>query len=92
MSKHKIIFYLEQDEDGYPGFGSETVWASDAEATGTYVTDNIPFFAKQATLGDIVMASRTEAGLVFENVITRSANSLIRVIVYNPWSSSSERS
>jgi hypothetical protein len=82
MSRHKIIFYVEQDEDDYPPFGVETVWASGSGSPGEYLIDNIPFFARQATLGDVVRANQSAAGLEFERVVTRSSNSLLRVIVY----------
>jgi len=55
MSHKTILFELEQDEDGYPPAELEGVWAIEF-ADGGYKIDNIPFFTRQATLGDIVEA------------------------------------
>lgn len=41
----KILFELEQDEDGYPPASTETLWASRA-GDGLFKIDNIPFFAR----------------------------------------------
>ena len=84
MAKHKIQFELQQDEDGYPPSGVESVWAVHADKPGQYVIDNIPFFARQATLDDVVHAEPTANGLTFVRVVRPSQNSLIRVVVYAP--------
>jgi hypothetical protein len=83
-AKSRITFHIEQDEDGYPPVTIETVWARRLGTSDEYVIDNLPFFARDATLGDVVRAKSTPSGLVFEEVVKWSPNSLIRVVVYDP--------
>lgn len=41
--KHiKVLFHLEQDEDGYPPFSIEGLWCKKT-GNGTYIVDNVPF-------------------------------------------------
>jgi hypothetical protein len=75
---NRIIFEIEQDEDGYPGVGAETVWATSV-GENTYKIDNIPFFVRDATLGDIIEATEINGVLAFKHTLSRSGNSLIRV-------------
>ncbi len=40
--KHiKVLFHLEQDEDGYPPFSIEGLWCKKA-SNDTYIVDNVP--------------------------------------------------
>ncbi len=43
-SRVKIVFELQQDEDGYPPVTRESLWATPTDG-GLYRLDNIPFFA-----------------------------------------------
>jgi hypothetical protein len=79
--RKKIIFPLEPDDDGYPPVGAERVWTREV-AEGQFVIDNIPFFATQATLDDVVEAHENEGVLEYTATLRRSGNSLIRVIYY----------
>lgn len=72
------MFEIEQDEDGYPGIGAETVWATPV-GEHTYKIDNIPFFVRDATLDDIVEVTETNGVLGYRRTVHRSGNSLIRV-------------
>lgn len=76
--KAKVSFSLSQDEDGYPPFTSESVWAI-YRSDNVYMLDNIPLFAREATVGDIVEATEIEGVLWFKALITSSGNSLLRV-------------
>ncbi|MCK6592214.1 MAG: DUF4265 domain-containing protein [Polyangiaceae bacterium] len=78
----KILFDLEPDEDGYPPIGSETVWATHIE-NNRYRLCNIPFFAREATLDDVVEVKEEGGVLVYKDIVQRSGNSLIRVIYHN---------
>lgn len=84
MAQRKITFNIVQDADGYPPFASESVWASSTENPYEYVVDNIPFFAREATLGDRIRARQIGNELVFETIVQKSSNSLVRVVVYDP--------
>lgn len=80
----KIIVPLEQDEDGYPPAGSERLWAIRA-GEGRYQIDNIPFFARDLALGDIVSAVPEEGAdegiLRYHQVLEPSGHSTFRILV-----------
>jgi hypothetical protein len=79
MGHRKVFFRIERDVDGFPPVAAEGVWARPTEA-GLYVVDNIPFFARAATLGDTV-AVETEGGrLWYRTTVQASANSLLQVL------------
>jgi hypothetical protein len=78
----KIRFRLVQDEDEYPPFAVESVWAI-KQPTGSYRIDNIPFFTRDATLGDTIAATEDEEGLWFSETIRPSTSSLLRVILFD---------
>ncbi len=79
----KVTFRLEQDEDGYPPFAVEDLWMSETEVPDEYVVNNIPFFARQATVGDRVRVVNTADGSWFDRVVAGSANSLLRAIFFD---------
>ena len=76
----KLKFCIEPDEDNYPPFRVESVWATPL-ANNTYQIDNIPFFAYDAADGDVVTAKLVEGELFFDTVVQPSGNSVVRVIV-----------
>ena len=79
----KVHFHLVQDEDGYPPVAVESVWAQLAARSGEYVIDNVPFFARDATLGDIVHTREVDGQLWFDDVAHHSQNSLVRVVFFD---------
>ena len=81
MSHHKVVFRIEKGEDGYPPFDLEGVWAEET-TDGGFVIDNIPFFARQATLGDVVEVRHTEGATFYLSTRQRSGNSLLRVVFF----------
>ncbi len=83
MSKVKIAFALAKDTDDYPPFDVESLWGTPTDVPLQYTIDNIPFFARQATLGDVVRVEWIDGRLEFADVVARSSNSLIRVVVYD---------
>lgn len=84
MSAIKITFPIVPDEDGYPPFTVEDVWASSTDVPLHFIVDNIPFFARQATLGDTVKIIESGEGFLFDELVAPSSNSLIRVVVFEP--------
>lgn len=80
----KVFFSLVQDEDGYPPVTVESVWAQVGNEPGEFVLDNIPFFARNATIGDVVAVRVEDDRRWFEQVVRRSGNSLIRVVYFDP--------
>jgi len=78
----KIIFRLEQGDDGYPPASVESLWAEPAGAA--YIIDSIPFFTSEATVGDRVLASGDGQGaLWFDGIEQPSGHSLIRVVLFD---------
>ncbi len=82
-AKFKVVFSLEQDENGYPPVGYEGVWA-DRLADGTFRIDNIPFHTYEAAYGDIVSATEQDGRLLFHELVQPSGNTLLRVIALRP--------
>jgi len=78
----KVLFPLARDEDGYPPYGSESLWARPV-ADG-YQLDNTPFFAEGVSSGDVVTVERDDGALVFRSVVRPSGHSTVRVLVRDP--------
>lgn len=75
----KVIFKLDV-EDGYPPVGYESVWAIEKE--GLYTIENIPFFARDVTIDDVVSVIEVDGELFYGLTVVPAQNSLIRVIYY----------
>ena len=78
----KVIFRLQKDSDGYPPDDRESLWAYEVEP-GLYSIDNVPFFARGISWGDVVSVERRGEGLYFKELVRPSRHSVIRVIVYD---------
>ncbi|HYO54095.1 DUF4265 domain-containing protein [Archangium sp.] len=82
----KIIIPLEQDEDGYPPAGAESLWAVQV-GEGRFQVQNIPFFAPGIAWGDIISATPEEPGresvLRYQQIVHRSGHSTLRVFIYD---------
>lgn len=83
MSPVKIHFRLEQDEDGYPPVAVESLWAEPGVKAGEYVIDNVPFFVRNVTIGDAVLVREEDGNLWFDGILSRSQNSLVRVVFFD---------
>lgn len=81
MQTHeKIVFELEQDEDGYPPVGWEGVWAVPL-GYGIYEIDNIPYFIRGFSTGDKVRAEFIEGELRYVEFVEASGNTTYRIFV-----------
>ncbi len=78
----KVLFRLEPDEDGYPPVTFESVWGQQ-NADGTLTLDNIPFFTREATLGDVVEVDYVDGETYYRCTRKRSRNSLLRVVLFD---------
>jgi hypothetical protein len=76
----KVLFELEQDEDGYPPASAETLWAIRV-GDGLFQIDNIPFFAHGIAVNDIVSATPEEGVFRYKEVVRPSGHGTIRLIV-----------
>jgi len=79
----KVYFQLAQDEDGYPPVAVESVWAQPGANRREFVIDNVPFFAREATLGDTVVITEEAGTRWFQAVLHRSSNSLVRIVFFD---------
>lgn len=78
----RIHFRIDQDEDGYPPVGVESLWAK--PVGDFFEIDSIPFFTSDATTGDLVRAKPDANGeFWFAGVEQASSNSLIRIVFFD---------
>src|SRR5688572_10023211 len=79
----KVVFPLEQDEDGYPPATSESLWAKRI-GQDLFQLDNIPFYAFGVALGDVVRACKLSSDTYeFIEVTQPSGNSTLRLLCRN---------
>lgn len=76
----KLRVRIEQDENGYPPVTVESLHLSKITEE-KYCLEYIPFFFRDATLGDIVVVEEEEDGLSYALVVGGERNSLVRVFV-----------
>ncbi len=77
----KVVFLLERDEDGYPPVDAEGLWAEVLDEH-TASIDNVPFFVRDATVGDVIQYSNVGGELRYVSTVRKSHNSLIRIVCY----------
>jgi hypothetical protein len=81
-NRSKLNFRIEQDVDGYPPVAVESVWVEDL-GNGRYKVENVPFFARQVTLGDVVSAELDfEGNRWFSEVSDSGGGSLLRAVLF----------
>ena len=77
--KHiKVLFHLEQDEDGYPPFSIEGLWCKKT-GNGTYIVDNVPFYTYVIMLVDEICVTKENGEYHFQSIVKPSGNSTLRV-------------
>jgi hypothetical protein len=79
----KVSFPLAKDQDGYPPYAVETLWARLLGAN-FYELDSIPFFARDVALGDSVEAARVHNELTFRRLARPGGHSTLRIIAFDP--------
>ena len=78
----KVFFNLEVI-DGYPPVSMESIWAEVTEE-GYFKINNIPFYSKEISLGDIVSVIQKEENyLLYDKTIINSKNSTLRIVFFN---------
>jgi hypothetical protein len=80
VTRVKLLFRLAQDENGFPPFAMESMWA--VRRGNGYEIDSIPFYACAVALGDVVAAEERHGGLWYVRTVQASRNSLIRVVAF----------
>lgn len=76
MAEQKILFEHENTPEG--GYGIESAWAVPID--GYYKLDNILFYAKDYSLGDIVDVENRNGELFVVGLVKESGHSTIRII------------
>lgn len=76
----KLRFRIRQDETGFPPVTVESLHVSKI-TEDSYCLESIPFFFREATLGDIVVVEEEDDGLSYALVVGGERNSLVRVFV-----------
>lgn len=79
MSKIKIYFPLEVDEDGWPPVSGESLWATDIGSNHA-VIDNIPFFIPLISLGDTIEYEKVDDYYLYKKTVVSSQNSTVRIM------------
>jgi hypothetical protein len=78
MSDSKILLTYKDAKGEYQ---IESVWAS--RKGDYYEINNIPFFAKNIALGDLVSVEEDEGALYFKELIKASGHSVVQLIILN---------
>lgn len=79
---HVKVLVSTEPRDGHPPEEWEGVWAVPLGGK-RFKIDNIPFYAKNLSCDDIVIANRIGNDYVLERVVSPSDNSTIRVVIYD---------
>lgn len=80
----KVVFELPEEQEGYPPVGSERLWAVPQSEGNSFRVDNIPFYARGVSSGDVVRATLNQEGeLIFQEVVKPSGNSTFRLYVFD---------
>jgi hypothetical protein len=82
---HTKIALTFKDEEG--NIGTETIWAEDL-GEGRFKVDNIPFFALNIAVNDIIAAEEEDGILHFEQILEASGHSTLQIIFFQPDQSS----
>jgi Domain of unknown function (DUF4265) len=83
-SSVRVQFRLQTDEDDYPPASVESIWATPVAESDEFVIDGIPFFVRDATVGDRIRASIDSDGIAwYDSVVGRAGHSLLRVVFFD---------
>jgi hypothetical protein len=81
MTAIHITFSTPPDEHDWPPAAYERVWAEEVSTNSARI-DNVPFFTREATLGDVVeYRLEPDGARAFLQVLMPSASSLVRVLL-----------
>ena len=80
--EQKILFQLFQDEDDWPPFSVESIWSAKLESH-VYRLNNVPYFAKNISIGDVIRTQEIDEQEWFLEVQKESANSTVHVFCFD---------
>jgi len=78
IKRNKVIL-VYNDEAG--NISEESIWVQPSDPY--FIVDNIPFFAPNIALNDIIKAELDDGQLYFEDLVKASGNSTIQVIFFH---------
>lgn len=78
MNNSKVLLTYDDGEGNYQ---VESVWAT--KQGSNYRIDNIPFFAPNIALGDLVSIEEDEGELHFESLVQPSGHSTVQMIIFD---------
>jgi hypothetical protein len=79
----KISFHVSQDEDNYPPVSAEALVVKPVGQPDEPEIAEIPFYVREATLGDIVRVETDDDGVWwYIGMVQRSGNSLLRIVFF----------
>lgn len=70
-----VNFPVEEDA----GVALECMWCK-RNTDSTFTIENIPFYARDVSMGDVIAVERRNGELWFNGVVERSANTTVRII------------
>jgi hypothetical protein len=77
----RILFQVEQDPSGYPPVSREEIWCLPL-SQDILVVDNIPFYARDISLGDEICVKIEDGSRWFASLVKPSSNTTLRVFVH----------
>jgi hypothetical protein len=79
----RVLFKLEKEDEDYPPVDYERLWARRLD-DGSFEIDNIPFFVRGISAGDVVAAQQENGEeVVFSELLSASGSSTLRIIVFD---------
>jgi Domain of unknown function (DUF4265) len=78
----KILFTVEQDENGPPSVTCEQIWCVPM-GQDRYVVDNIPFYARDISLGDEIQTEMRDSDRWFAKLLKPLGNTTVRAFARN---------
>lgn len=81
MENSKKIFFVQKVNEGE--YETESIWCQ--KQGENFVIDNIPFIAKNISLGDVIKAEydTDDEQYYFEDIVSTSGNTTIRIQFYD---------
>lgn len=89
----RVAFDLEKVSATWPPFSTERIWAKKGSAPYQLELQNIPFYVRGLSCGDIIRAKpdRERRELVFDGLVSHSGSSTIRIILRDKTPETRER-
>lgn len=76
----KVLFLVNQDEDGYPPVKYESLWSRRINES-SFLLKNIPFYVCGVSYGDAVSAEEKDGEFIAKSIFHKGGNSTIGLYV-----------